>query len=176
MTAGWTVANVAIGPVAVGWRRGGDGWRLNAISLPADRQQSQPDPQAECLLAALADPQVRSTQAWAMAARVLDHLTPFARSVLDALAAQVPAGRVISYGALAAMVGRPGAARAVGTVLRSNRWPLLVPCHRVVAADGRLGAFQGGSPGSAARKRALLVEEGVTVRAGRVALSALLRS
>ena len=54
--------------------------------------------------------------------------------------ARVPYGRVVSYGTLAGMAGRPGAARAVGGAMGRNRLPLLVPCHRVVASDG-IGGF-----------------------------------
>lgn len=53
-------------------------------------------------------------------------------------------GQVMSYGALARAVGKPGAARAVGQVLAHNRFPLLFPCHRVIAGDRRLGGFTAG--------------------------------
>ncbi len=54
---------------------------------------------------------------------------------------QVPVGSVISYGELASRAGSPGAARAVGGVMSANPFPLIVPCHRVVNADGRLGQY-----------------------------------
>lgn len=69
----------------------------------------------------------------------------------------VPRGVVITYGALAARLGQPHAARAIGRACARNPVPLWVPCHRVLAADG-LGGFSGG----AQRKRALLALEGVT--------------
>jgi methylated-DNA-[protein]-cysteine S-methyltransferase len=65
--------------------------------------------------------------------------TPFQQAVWKALS-RVPYGRVLSYGELAALVGRPRAARAVGSAMRRNQLPLLVPCHRVVAGRG-LGGF-----------------------------------
>ncbi len=81
---------------------------------------------------------------------------------------QVPAGRVITYGALAAAVGC-AAPRAVGQALRRNPFAPTVPCHRVVAAGGRLGGFQGCRTGAALRrKRALLAAEGVFFHAGRL--------
>jgi methylated-DNA-[protein]-cysteine S-methyltransferase len=70
-------------------------------------------------------------------------LTDFSRSVLKALAEEVPHGQKVSYGWLAAKAGKPKAARAVGRVMASNRWPLLIPCHRVVGSDGKLTGFSG---------------------------------
>ncbi len=67
---------------------------------------------------------------------------PFARRVLEVLATTVPCGSTITYGALAQRAGCPGAARAVGRVMAGNPFPLVVPCHRCVAATG-LGGFQG---------------------------------
>lgn len=57
---------------------------------------------------------------------------------------EIPFGETRSYGEIAASVGRPGAARAVGRANATNRLPLVVPCHRVIAADGSLGGFSGG--------------------------------
>jgi len=70
-----------------------------------------------------------------------DDMTEFQKSVVAACR-RIPSGDTISYGGLAAQVGRPGAARAVGTVMRKNAFPIIVPCHRVVAASG-LGGFTG---------------------------------
>lgn len=69
----------------------------------------------------------------------------------------IPRGYVCSYGHLAAMVGNPKAARAVGTALARNPFPIIIPCHRTVRSDGSLGGFGGGLP----LKRALLEMEGV---------------
>lgn len=82
--------------------------------------------------------------------------TAFQRSVWQGLL-QIPRGSTISYAELARRVGRPGAARAVGQALGSNPVPILLPCHRVVAADGTLGGFGGGLP----MKKTLLMQEGV---------------
>lgn len=65
--------------------------------------------------------------------------TPFQKQVLEAVLG-IPYGAVLTYGEVARLVGRPGAARAVGGVMRANRTPLIVPCHRVVAGGG-LGGF-----------------------------------
>jgi methylated-DNA-[protein]-cysteine S-methyltransferase len=69
-----------------------------------------------------------------------DSLSAFAVRVHRELD-RVPIGSVVSYGELAARAGSPGAARAVGSVMSSNPFPLVVPCHRVVNADGNLGKY-----------------------------------
>ena len=69
-----------------------------------------------------------------------DGVTDFSRQVLEALA-EVPAGQKVSYGWLAARVGRPKAARAIGRVMANNRFPLIYPCHRVVGTSGALTGF-----------------------------------
>ena len=68
---------------------------------------------------------------------------PFHAKVLRALA-RIPYGRTVAYGELAARVGRPRGARAVGQAMAGNPVPLVVPCHRVVASGGGLGGFGGG--------------------------------
>ncbi|MCX5838606.1 MAG: MGMT family protein [Deltaproteobacteria bacterium] len=80
----------------------------------------------------------------------------FARRVLLA-DGEIPRGRVMSYGGLAASVGVAGGARAVGNVMAGNPFPLVIPCHRVIRCDGSLGGFGGGL----SMKRALLTMEGV---------------
>ncbi|MFV2067612.1 MAG: methylated-DNA--[protein]-cysteine S-methyltransferase [Pirellulales bacterium] len=67
-------------------------------------------------------------------------LSPFQRAVL-AHCRQIGWGRTLTYGQLAQRAGFPGAARAVGSVRASNRYPLVVPCHRVIAAGGGLGGY-----------------------------------
>ena len=88
----------------------------------------------------------------------LDSATPFQKAVVESLRA-VPAGEVVTYGELAAIAGYPGAQRAVGTLCARNRFMFLVPCHRVVAADG-IGRY--GSSGVAVKRR-LLALEGVAL-------------
>jgi methylated-DNA-[protein]-cysteine S-methyltransferase len=82
---------------------------------------------------------------------------PFDRRVYAA-ARSIRAGQTRTYGELAAALGEPGEARAVGAAMARNPVPLVVPCHRVVAADGRLGGFS--APGGVATKRRLLAIEG----------------
>jgi O-6-methylguanine DNA methyltransferase len=76
---------------------------------------------------------------------------------------KIPVGRVATYGEVAALAGRPRAARAVGNIMKTCR-RRDVPCHRVIAAGGRLGGYGG----SEALKRALLAAEGVIVSGSRV--------
>ncbi len=72
-------------------------------------------------------------------------VTPFRRQVLTE-ATTIPRGEVRSYGWLAHHVGKPGAARAVGSAMATNPVPLIVPCHRVVRSDGHIGAYSLGGP------------------------------
>lgn len=75
----------------------------------------------------------------------LTAVTPFRRRVLEQ-ATTIPRGEVRSYGWLARHVGKPGAARAVGSAMATNPVPLIVPCHRVVRSDGHIGAYSLGGP------------------------------
>lgn len=86
----------------------------------------------------------------------LDRLYPFQKKVLLETF-RIPRGQTLSYGKLARQIGSPGAARAVGTALARNPFPLVLPCHRVVKACGGVGGFGGG----AQMKRELLIREGV---------------
>ena len=143
---------------------------LAAISF-----DSEPDVQLE-RLARIAGPRVlRSPRSVDEARRELDQyfagrrhsfdlsldlraLPPFTVSVLRELA-QVPYGQTTTYGTLASRVGRPRAARAVGTVMNRNRIPIVLPCHRVVGASGELVGYAGGLD----RKVALLELEGAVL-------------
>jgi methylated-DNA-[protein]-cysteine S-methyltransferase len=84
----------------------------------------------------------------------LDEETDFGRSLASALR-EVPRGEVVTYGELAALAGHPRAARAAGSFCARNRFPIFVPCHRVVAA-GTLGPF--GSLGQDYKRRLLALE------------------
>ena len=85
-------------------------------------------------------------------------VAPFHEAVLRELA-RVPYGQVDTYGHLAALVGKPKAARAVGTVMNRNPLPIVLPCHRIVGANGSLTGYAGGLP----TKRRLLELEGATL-------------
>ena len=160
---GFDVVDSPIGPLLVA--ASGEG--LAAISFRAE-----PDAQLD-RLAQIAGPRVlRSAKVVAPARRELDEyfhgerrgfdltldlrgLAPFTVSVLRELA-RVPYGETTTYGTLAARVGHPRAARAVGTVMNRNRIPIVLPCHRVVGSTGALTGYAGGLD----VKRALLELEG----------------
>jgi O-6-methylguanine DNA methyltransferase len=89
-------------------------------------------------------------------------MSPFVQRVLIVVR-RIPVGRVATYGDVAALAGQPRAARAVGNIMRDCRRPD-VPCHRVIAAGGRLGGYGG----SEALKRSLLAAEGVIVSGSKV--------
>ncbi|MDB5244666.1 MAG: putative DNA-methyltransferase [Parcubacteria group bacterium] len=83
------------------------------------------------------------------------HAVTFADLVREAVR-HIPKGETRTYGQVAAAIGRPGAARVVGTIMKNNYDPT-VPCHRVIRSDGKIGDYNRGGP---ERKRALLKAEG----------------
>ena len=87
----------------------------------------------------------------------MDDVLEFHRRVFE-LARTIRAGQTSTYGELAAKLGDPGSARAVGEALGRNPFPIVVPCHRVLAASGKLGGFS--AHGGAATKRRMLIIEG----------------
>ena len=89
-----------------------------------------------------------------------ERLSPFQRAVLRATWT-IPYGQVRTYGQVAAAIGRPRAARAVGRALATNPMPIVIPCHRVVDRQGRLHGY--GGPGGVAAKAWLLRLEGVAL-------------
>jgi methylated-DNA-[protein]-cysteine S-methyltransferase len=134
----------------VGWQRGAiddDGVKSRAVERVV-----------ECLEGYLAGSvhdlgSIRVDLGWA---------TPFQGRVVRT-ARRIAWGHTVTYGELAARAGFPGAARAAASVMRANRFPLIVPCHRVVAAGG-IGGFMGARWGAAvALKKRLLAHEGVEV-------------
>jgi methylated-DNA-[protein]-cysteine S-methyltransferase len=117
-----------------------DGALGEVLALSASAEAPESD-----LRAGLADRLRRYARGEAVAfADTLDFdgVSPFLRAVWEATR-DIPHGQTVSYGGLAARVGRPGAARAVGQAMARNRWPIVVPCHRVVAGDGSLGGYGG---------------------------------
>jgi methylated-DNA-[protein]-cysteine S-methyltransferase len=137
---------------------------LIEISLPGDDQpdvrRGRPDPEIK-----------RQLTEWFAGTRHafdfelltldLDGIDGFRRHVLETLANEVPWGETVTYGELAALAGRPRAARAAGSAMRNNPLPFVIPCHRVVAAGNKIGGY-GGGRNAVPLKRALLTREGVT--------------
>lgn len=80
----------------------------------------------------------------------------------------IPKGKVATYGQLARLVGKPRAARAVGVFMKNNPDAPIVPCHRVVASDGKLTGYSG--TGGIAQKKKMLINEGVSFKKNRADL------
>ena len=87
----------------------------------------------------------------------MEGVAPFHRRVYE-VARTIPPGKTLAYGEVAARLGAAGAARAVGQALGHNPFPIVVPCHRVVAAGGKIGGFS--AHGGPATKRRMLAIEG----------------
>ena len=94
-------------------------------------------------------PEAAPGAAWARLRRryphaVEDHVrqvvAPFNRRVYE-VARAIPPGETSTYGQIAKAIGEPGAARAIGRAMGDNPWPIIVPCHRVLGADGKAGGF-----------------------------------
>ncbi len=155
------------------------GWLAMLASPQGLRRLTLPQPTREQALATLkvppgaredpgcfADLHLRLQQLLAGKATVfpdaldLAGATPFQQQVWQA-ARTIPWGQTQSYGWVAQQIGKPKASRAVGQAMGQNPVPLVVPCHRVLAAGGRLGGYGGGED----VKLQLLRQEGITVRA-----------
>jgi methylated-DNA-[protein]-cysteine S-methyltransferase len=138
------------------------GWGVGELWVAEGRVFAieHPDPQRDGRQSD--DALARRLQAWFGGARDdfadveldLEWCTPFERALLGTLRG-VPAGETVSYGELAALAGRPRAARAAGTFCATNRFAVVVPCHRVVAAHG-IGGY--GSLGVAYKERLLALD------------------
>ena len=93
----------------------------------------------------------------------VDDAPGFHQTVYKALLNQVPTGSTVTYGELAELAGNPKAARAVGTAMRKNPIPIIVPCHRVVQSGGGLGGYMGNGDDGLRMKKWLLRHEGVNL-------------
>lgn len=167
-TPGFTVFDTAIGPCGIAW--GGRG--ILGVQLPEARET---DTRARLrrrfpgAREAPAPSDVQRTidgivallrgEAVDLSSVVLDmeRVPPFHRRVYE-IARAIPPGATLTYGDVAARLGDPGLARAVGQALGRNPFAPVVPCHRVVAAGGKLGGFS--ADGGVATKRRLLAIEG----------------
>lgn len=166
--SGHTIFDTAIGRCGLAW----SGDRLAAVCLP-ERDDAELESK---LTQKIGDSVRRPPPAWVRdaIARItshvagrpadlgslplaLDHVTPTRARIYDA-ARRIPRGSVATYGELAERIGSPGAARAVGQAMAQNPFPIIVPCHRVVAAGARPGGFS--AAGGLDTKRRLLASEG----------------
>ena len=122
--------------------------RLQLISFPTGGKARVAQPTWQRRDDAFADAARQLAEYFDGARRAFDlplrpDVTPFQAEVHDALK-RIPYGETRSYGDVAAQIGRPRASRAVGAANGSNPLPIVVPCHRVVGADGSLTGFGGG--------------------------------
>ncbi|HEX5138548.1 MAG TPA: methylated-DNA--[protein]-cysteine S-methyltransferase [Planctomycetota bacterium] len=148
----WDSVDTAAGPVSFAT----DGARVARIHLgEARRDGTRPTPLDREVRRQIADYFAGRRREFDLPAA--PELPRFTGAVLAAVA-RIPFGETRSYGEIAAAVGSPKAARAVGQAVGSNPLPLLIPCHRVLAAEGRIGGFGGGLPW----KRFLLGLEGIS--------------
>ena len=168
MTIGFTLFDTAIGRCGIAWREKG----LVGVQLPeANERQTRARIQRRFPGATDAQPSSDVKRAidgitallrgdapdLSAVALNMDGIPAFPRRVY-AIARGIPPGATLSYGEIAARLGDPSAAREVGQALGRNPFPLVVPCHRVLAAGGRTGGFS--APGGVATKLRLLAIEG----------------
>ena len=145
----------------------GDDQGLTLISLPEDRYMREPAPDWRADKAPF-DAALDQLDAYFAGERTGFDLalaprgTPFQHAVWDALRA-IPYGETRSYGDIAGAIGRPTASRAVGAANGRNPLPIVVPCHRVIGATGKLTGFGGGLETKAAL---LALERGVATGQG----------
>ena len=153
--------DTALGRCAVRWSRAG----IVAVLLPLSAGRTGPAYEAGADVPSFVRSAIEGMQA-TLAGQPADlRDIPLEETGLDELrravyaaTRDVPAGTTRTYGEIARAIGRPGAARDVGAALARNPCPILVPCHRIVAANGALTGFS--APGGLATKRKMLQLEG----------------
>jgi methylated-DNA-[protein]-cysteine S-methyltransferase len=170
---GYTLFGTAIGRCGIAWTDRG----VCAVQLPhaddADTGrrlarhfgavESAPPPAVRQAIERIASLLAGGSDDLADIALDIDGLPDFERRVYDE-ARRIPPGRTATYGQIASALGEPGAARAVGRALGRNPYPLIVPCHRVLAAGGGYGGFS--APGGVTTKLRLLAIERARPHAG----------
>ncbi len=175
VTAGYAAFNSAIGCCGIAWGPRG----ITGVHLP------EPSEQATRAQLAESYPEAAEAAPPASIRRAIDRI----RAVLEgssrddlgdltldmsglsdflqrayAAARTIAPGDTMTYGQLADRIGNPGLARAIGRAMGANPFPIVVPCHRVLGADGTIGGFS--APGGAVTKRRMLLAEGVAERDG----------
>ena len=155
-----TTFTTPLGTCAIAWGKKG----LTAFALPeAEARANDVSPDAvhdeiTMLIARVRRHLADEPQDFSDARYDFSGLGQFSAHVLRATL-EVKSGHTASYGEIAAALGqRPAVSRAVGAALRANAWPLLIPCHRITGAGGRMTGFSG--PGGVATKVKLLALEG----------------
>ncbi|WP_336801947.1 methylated-DNA--[protein]-cysteine S-methyltransferase [Kaistia sp. MMO-174] len=166
-TEGLVLFETPIGPCGISWSARG----ITGLQFPGDSAEAtRADLQRRFPEAGSAETPAFVTEAIAAIVALLegadddltsipldpDHISPFNQRVYDVTRA-IPPGQTLTYGEVAAAIGEPGAARAVGRALGDNPYPIIIPCHRVLAADGKMGGFSG-TGGIATKRRVLAIE------------------
>jgi methylated-DNA-[protein]-cysteine S-methyltransferase len=171
---GFALFDTAIGPCGIAWGDGG----IAGVQLPEAGEaetrarmlhrfpaagETAPPPQVQQAVERIVALLRGEASDLSTVALDMDGVPEFHRSVYDA-ARTIPPGETLSYGDIARRVGAPGAARAVGQALGRNPFPIVVPCHRVLAAGGKIGGFS--AQGGVATKRRMLAIESAWVNGG----------
>ncbi|HTG00930.1 MAG TPA: methylated-DNA--[protein]-cysteine S-methyltransferase [Nitrospirota bacterium] len=177
MSAEYTLFKTPLGVCGVAWRRRNPELRVTALQLPEATPrltESRIVRTTSAAKARIVPAQIRTlikrvnlhfkgeAQDFQDVAVDMESAGPFMKKVYQA-ARRVPAGATVTYGELAAAAGRPGASRAVGQAMGRNPVPLIIPCHRVLAAGNRPGGFS--AHGGIATKAKMLELEGVLIEA-----------
>jgi methylated-DNA-[protein]-cysteine S-methyltransferase len=167
MATGFALFDTAIGGCGIAWGGKGivcvqlpegrdDDTRARVVRICPEAREAAPPPDVQKvvdgIVALLRGERIELTTV----PLDMDDVAPFPRRVYE-ITRTIPSGATLSYGDVAARLGVPGAARAVGRALSQNPFPILVPCHRVLAADGKAGGFSG-SGGVATKLRLLAIE------------------
>jgi O-6-methylguanine DNA methyltransferase len=168
MASGFALFDTAIGRCGVAWgERGVAGVQLPEAGVSETRArmlqrfpaagEAVPPPEMQRIIDRIAALLRGEASDLSTIALDMGEVPAFHRRVYEAARA-IPPGMTLSYGEIAARVGTPGAARAVGQALGRNPFPIIVPCHRVLAAGGKMGGFS--AQGGIATKRRMLAVEG----------------
>ena len=165
----YTIAPSPFGTLGIVWRETAQGCKVCRLLLPGERMPAKEvmrktnvdiRPQSNPMIEVLTEQLQSFLKGDAVDFRLslidLGQCSEFQRKVLLA-EHEIPRGWVSTYGRIARRLGMPGAARAVGTALSRNPFPIIIPCHRAIRSNGELGGFRGGVK----MKRALLELEGV---------------
>ena len=168
MAYGFTLFETAIGRCGVAWSdRGLVGVQLPEATEVEARErmlrrfpaaaETPPPPKVQLAIDAIVALLQGEPSDLSAIALDMEGVAPFHRRVYE-VARTIPPGKTLAYGDVAARAGAAGAARAVGQALGRNPFPIIVPCHRVVAAGGKIGGFS--AHGGTATKRRMLAIEG----------------
>lgn len=176
--AGYCLFETPIGACGIAWRTPADSDSspvVTAVQLPeatpqatesriarksGSSQSGEPPLQIAVIIEKIRKHLQGETQDFRGVALDLENVEPFFRQIYEATR-EIPPGQTRTYGEIAKAVGQPAAAQEVGQAMAKNPVPIIVPCHRVAAAGGKLGGFS--APGGPATKAKLLALEGAQV-------------